>query len=431
MFERIAGYSDIKEELVRIRSWILNKDIQSNPTVKLPKGILFYGRPGNGKTLFLKEYSESFDAPIINIVGNKTNTSLEVHNAFLKSKKNDFSIIIIDEIDLLIAKRGEVARTLQSEMDGVDSSKNVLVLATTNSIRSLDDALLRSGRFDRTIEVGKPNAESRKELLNFYITKLGIKGNIDTDYLSRVIHGVSCSDITAILNDVLLRCGFNAKTENVEESFYRIMDGNFNPNNSFDPTKARKEIAYHEVAHALLLHKYKQNFNFYKAAFGKECASGLTRFFPVDENDEKSEIYFQRIEISLAGYVATKLIFKRLDGGCTNDLQEARDYAVKLVNKLGLIGPECVLPWFSNDRRMETDISKRRNEKAIEKLIKRSMKSVKKYLSSHMNQIVCLGKLMMEKGFINSVDLENVMNPTKPIESSAIATSAILVSSQI
>ena len=80
---------------------------------------------------------------------------------------------------------------------------------------------------------------------------------------------------------------------------------------------------------------------------------------------------------------------------------------------------------------METDISKRRNEKAIEKLIKRSMKSVKKYLSSHMNQIVCLGKLMMEKGFINSVDLENVMNPTKPIESSAIATSAILVSSQI
>ena len=209
------------------------------------------------------------------------------------------------------------------------------------------------------------------------------------------------------------------------------MDGNFNPNNSFDPTKARKEIAYHEVAHALLLHKYKQNFNFYKAAFGKECASGLTRFFPVDENDEKSEIYFQRIEISLAGYVATKLIFKRLDGGCTNDLQEARDYAVKLVNKLGLIGPECVLPWFSNDRRMETDISKRRNEKAIEKLIKRSMKSVKKYLSSHMNQIVCLGKLMMEKGFINSVDLENVMNPTKPIESSAIATSAILVSSQI
>lgn len=153
--------------------------------------------------------------------------------------------------------------------------------------------------------------------------------------------------------------------------------------------------------------------------------------FPVDENDEKSEIYFQRIEISLAGYVATKLIFKRLDGGCTNDLQEARDYAVKLVNKLGLIGPECVLPWFSNDRRMETDISKRRNEKAIEKLIKRSMKSVKKYLSSHMNQIVCLGKLMMEKGFINSVDLENVMNPTKLIESSAIATSAILVSSQI
>ena len=409
MFEKIAGYEEVKEELLRIREWILNRSNYENKNAKLPRGILFHGRPGNGKTLFLREYAESFNAPIIIIEGNESNICKEIHSAFQKSKKNDFTIILIDEIDLLISKRGDVERVLQAELDGIDSNCNVLVLATTNSIHSLEEALLRSGRFDRTIEIGRPNRKSRKELFDYYLKKMGIAGNVDSDYLSKITYGVSGADISAIVNDVYLRCGCTATTDDVEDSYYRIKDGVYNPHTSFDPKKANMEIAYHEVAHALLIYKNKNNFSFYRALFGKDCACGYTRSFPVDEDLESSESYFQRIEISLAGYVISKLKFHKLDGGCIDDLQKSREAAVRLVNKQGLIGPQYVLPWFDNRERMETEISKRRNEITIEHIIHKTEKTVRKYLKKHMKEIDKLVSIMMEKGYIDATDLQLVM----------------------
>lgn len=411
MFENVAGYEDVKKELLRIREWILNKDVLSNVNVKPPKGILFHGRPGNGKTLVLREYASSFNCPIFVIEGNENNVCKEIHNVFQKSKKNEFSIILIDEIDVLISKRGELERTLQSELDGVNSNNNVLVLATTNSIRSLDEALLRSGRFDRTIEISSPNQASRRELLSFYLNKLDIDTkSIDIKYLSKIIYGVNCSDIASIVNDAYLRCGKQATTNDIEDSFYRIKEGVYEPSSSFDKTKADLEIAYHEVAHSLLIYKNKNNFTFYKALFGKDCKCGYARSFPLDEDLETSEYWFQRIEISLAGYVMTKIKFHKLDSGAMNDLQKARESAVRLVNKHGLIGSQYVLPWFDNYSRMETEISRRRNEKAIETLIHKTERKVRKYLKSHMKEANDLVAIMMDKGFIDLNDLVTAMD---------------------
>ena len=159
MFEKIAGYEVVKEELIRIRDWFLNKDILNNENIRLPKGILFHGTPGNGKTLFIKEYANSFNVPIINIEGNNENTAKEIHDSFTKSKEYDLSIILIDEIDNLIGSNENNERALKAELDGVNSNKKVLVLATTNSIFKLSEPLLRSGRFDRVIAISRPDKE--------------------------------------------------------------------------------------------------------------------------------------------------------------------------------------------------------------------------------------------------------------------------------
>ena len=411
MFEKIAGYNDVKEELIRIRSWFI--DFYENPTndnIRLPKGILFYGSPGNGKTLFIEEYSNSFGFPVIFFKGNDDNISMEIHNAFNKSKEFDFSIILIDEIDQLIGGRESVERSLKEELDGITSNKNVLVLATTNSINGLDNSLLRSGRFDRQIRISSPDFDSRKELFSYYVNLLNIKGDFDFDYLSRITHGICCADVTAILNDVLLRCGNWVNTDDIEKSFNRIIQKNINCNFVFDPSKANIEIAYHEVAHALLINKYSSSHYFYKAFFRQDYQGGCTTSMPLDEDECGSEYCYQDIEISLAGYVITQLKLKRLDNGCIDDLQRARSNAVMLVNKLGASGPDIVLPYYCNLERMETEIRRRKNEREIEKIIRKSLRAVKKYLKENMDKIEILVKIMMEKGFIKKNDLDNVMN---------------------
>lgn len=408
LFKSIAGYEPVKEELLRIREWVSDKYNIENPDIKLPKGILFYGEPGNGKTLFMKEYSESFNVPVINIQGNQDNISDEIHQAFVTSKQYEFSIILIDEIDLLI-RRSDIERTLQAELDGIDSNGNVLVLASTNSLHDLADALIRAGRFDRVIEIKNPNRESRKELLLHYLKKLRIESTVDTDYLSRVFHGVSCADIAVIINDAYLRFGNKPTTESIEESFYRLGDIGCAYCGVFNPDKANLETAYHEVAHAMLIYKYKEYYRFYKAFFSKETSGGLTRFFPIDEDKETSESHFQRIDIELAGYVMTKLKFHRLDDGTISDLQDCRSYAVLLVNKLGYKGPQFVLPYYSNGQRMESSIRKRGNERAIERIIKKRLKVVKRYLKKHIAEADALAAIMMKKGYIDYSDLTIVM----------------------
>lgn len=411
MFENIAGYQDVKEELNRIRDWVLRREEITSKGAKLPRGIVFYGKPGNGKTLFLREFANSFDYPTITIESEGGDASKRIREAFLASKSNPFTIILIDEIDLLLSGK-EDERALRLELDGVDSNPNVLVLATTNRISSLGDALRRSGRFDRTIFIGSPDRESREHLLRFYANKLGLSEEVDFAYLSRVIPSVSCADIASIVNDVFLRCGEKASTHDFEVSHKRVFEGDFSLRSSFDPSRASPEIAYHEVAHALLMHKYSEYFIFYEAKYKEGYQSGQTTWFPTDERPKTSDYFLKDIEVSIAGHVMTKLKFHRLDAGCIDDLQNCRDNATRLVNKLGYLGPQYVLPWFNKDNRMETEASKRRNEKAIEKIIRLAEKRVRKYLSAHMPQIDVLARTMMKKGFIDSSDMERVMNPS-------------------
>ena len=413
MFENIAGYQNIKEELLRIRSWILNREKYQSENVQLPKGVILCGRSGNGKTLFLKEYAKTFDFPAISIESEERDASKKIREAFQESKKNPFTIILIDEIDLLLSDRN-AQRTMRSELDGVDSNPNVLVLATTNYIGAIDDALLRNGRFDRVLTIERPNRVMRKELFDFYIKKLGFTGNIDTEYLART-SVPQCSSIGAIVNDAFLRVGKDATTYDLDVSAQRIRGGDSSFLPSFDPSQANPKIAYHEVAHVLLAQKNKASLTFYRASFGRNCKSGYCEIFNSEDGGQDSNNDIANIEVSLAGYVMTKLKYHKLDEGCVSDLQSSRKSATHLVDKLGYLGPEYVLPYFDLGRRMETEKSKRKNEVAAKKIIQAATKRVKKYLKAHMSEADSLVSIMMKKGFIDAQDLAQITGEPNPL----------------
>ena len=133
-FKNVYGYQEVKEELNRIKSWFEDETILTNPKITLLKGILFYGSPGNGKTLFVREFLSNFNVPKYIIEGRNENTSLEIKRVFEKAKKEKFAIVVIDELELLVPEDSKEQRILQQELDGVVQKGSILVLATANRL---------------------------------------------------------------------------------------------------------------------------------------------------------------------------------------------------------------------------------------------------------------------------------------------------------
>lgn len=159
-FKNVYGYEEVKKELNLIKTWYEDETILNNPKIALPKGILFYGTPGNGKTLFVREFLNNFNVPKYIVEGRNENTSMEIKRMFEKAKKEKFAIVVIDELELLVEENSKEQRILQQELDGVVQKGTILVLATANNIRKVGDPLLRPGRFDKKIEISKPDRES-------------------------------------------------------------------------------------------------------------------------------------------------------------------------------------------------------------------------------------------------------------------------------
>ena len=177
--KNIYGYSQIKEELFLIQNWYFNSNNLGDKKILLPKGLLFFGDPGEGKTLIVREYSKSFNYPLFVIEGNNDNVENEVISTYDLARKENNAIVIIDELDRLIDKDNKLIRVLQSQLDGFKSNDNVLTLATANDYCNLPNALLREGRFDRKFRVSPNNKNDFKEIIKCFSCNIGFNFNDD------------------------------------------------------------------------------------------------------------------------------------------------------------------------------------------------------------------------------------------------------------
>lgn len=407
VFSKVLGYEDEKKELLLIRSWILDEKIMNNEKLTVPKGILFYGEPGCGKTLILREYSKSFNCPIYVIDGDKENLCNEIHEVFEKARKEKLAIVLIDEIDLLIGKLPNVERTLQSELDGINQNGHVLVMATTNHRRKLDDALVRTGRFDREILISYPDRKTRGLIIKSFISELKIDDtNIDYEHIGRITRCCNGADLKAIVNDVYLRCKDKVTTDDIEKSYERVARNDYRSDDC-DSLATEYQIAVHEAGHALMCLKYKDDYSFYRACLTKD--GGYVEKYDVDDSIQNYRKRIEDIAICVGGYIAEKIVFKQVDVGSYTDLEKAFESCERLVNHSCITNPLMFLPHYTDNKNyLASEERRTTNEKSIRSFFNKFYKKTYKYLKKNKKQLIKFADSLFDKKKISYKELSTI-----------------------
>ena len=403
--EKVIGHANQKKELLDVIDWFKRSKELKAKGVSIPKGVILFGEPGNGKSLLIKEIIRCIDAPVFILKGDETNIVAGITETFAKARETGHAVVVIDELDLLINKERRVIRALQENLDGVESSDDILVLAATNYIREIPDPLLRNGRLEKLIKVPFPTGEEALELLKIHFKefKVDLPSDFDDDEVSLSLTGISCAGVKAVVNDLVLRNGFeNITSDMLFQSIYNITDRVKDA-----PEEDNIEVAVHEASHAVMAHAFPEFFLINRISISG--ASGAFHAKEVEKGFWPYEKVIADIKVSMAGLLAQKIIYGRGSRGCDDDLQRARIDAYNMINMCGYSSCWETLPVIRQGARTETAVKRRRMEKKIERLLKKCEKEAAQYIKSHLQQIKDLGQLLFEKKHLKSSEILSVI----------------------
>lgn len=396
-FQNIIGYEYQKKEILKILSWFKNSNELKAKGITIPKGLLLYGEPGNGKSLFMREIAKACDCPTFILNGKDINVPAEIHRLFKEARDKKHSVVIIDELDLLISKESRVVRILQECMDGVESNENdILIICATNDIYEIPEALKRHGRLDTWIYISYPTKDDGLLILKKFFNDFNVNlpDNLDEECLSSILSSTSPACTKSIVNDVVLRNGFeNITTEMIFDSINRItrQDVVFEKDTHY-------EVAVHEAGHVVMASMFKKFFNISRVSIYNE--SGVSMMEDEIEGFWPYEKSLARIKISMGGLIAEKIICGEGSLGCSEDLQYARKLAYNLINISGYSSCWETLPAAGGRVRPETPKKKRHNERKIEKILKKCEKETINIIKENKEKIVKLANLIYEKKFL-------------------------------
>ena len=256
---RVIGHENQKKELLLVVDWFKRSKELKEKGVSIPKGVILFGAPGNGKSLLIKEIIRYADAPVFIFQGEQENVVEGIVETFKKAREAGHAIIVFDELDLLIDKERRVIRALQENLDGVESSDDILVLAATNDIDDIPGALLRHGRLEKLIKVPYPTGEEALELLKKHFEEFNLKfpDDFDEEEMALSLNGISCAGVKSVVNDLVLRNGFeNITTDMIFTSIYNITD---RVKDRLE--KDNLDVAIHEAGHAVVAKSFPQYFS--------------------------------------------------------------------------------------------------------------------------------------------------------------------------
>lgn len=368
-FKNISGYEEVKEELIRILKWYKEKDKIIDKHVDLPKGIIFYGDSGCGKTTLMQEYAEMFNYPIFYLKGRNENLIKEINDVFSVAREEDNAVILIDDLDLLFYDNNNIIRLLIQELDEIsnnNSKGNIIVLATAKEINE-DSFLFRNGRFDRSFELSMPETIDIKKIIDFYLKKINIVlDENELEYLTNILMGCSGVDIKCIIEDAYLSANGKPTLDDIENSWYLIYyKKRFNNQNLDFNEYDYQMVAVHEAGHILLTYKNKSLINFYRATIQNSSdALGGCKIYPISNKKYCLETILADIEIDIAGYLAQSIICNSIDAGASSDLSDAKYSASLLINELGYKG----IKYITN---VDKESNILPNEKLINKLLRK------------------------------------------------------------
>ena len=363
-FKDVAGLKEERGELEEVVDFLRAPQKYTRVGARIPKGVLLVGPPGTGKTLLARAVSGEAGVPFFHISGSDFVEMFvgvgasRVRDLFGEAKKNSPCIIFIDEIDAVARRRGsglggghdEREQTLNQilvEMDGFGVNEGIIVMAATNRVDILDPAILRPGRFDRKIFVGKPDVQGREEILKVHSRNKPLAEDVNLGTVARTTAGFSGADLENLMNEAAI----NAAAENrayikqadIEKAFIKVGIGEEKKSRVISE-KERKITAYHESGHAILFHLLPEVGPVHMVSIiPTGMAGGYT--MPLPEKDEmfnSKDKMLQNIMVSFGGRIAEDLIFHDITTGASQDIKQASDIARAMVTKYGmsdLLGP--------------------------------------------------------------------------------------------
>lgn len=358
-FQDVAGQDEAKDGLSEIVDFLHNPKKYADIGATMPKGVLLVGPPGTGKTLLAKAVAGEAKVPFFSISGSEFVEMFvglgakKVRDLFKQAEENAPCIIFIDEIDTIGKKRGDgglggndereqTLNQLLAEMDGFDGKEGIVMLAATNRPESLDKALLRPGRFDRTIPVELPDLRGREAILKVHAKKVKTGEEIEFNEVARATAGASGADLANIVNESALRAvRQNRKVvlqEDLTESVEVVIAGHERKNAVISP-KEKRIIAYHEVGHALVAAMQDNSDPVHKITIIPRTsgALGYTMQLPEDESVLMSkEELFNKIVTLTGGRQAEALVFGSITSGASNDIEQATRLARAMVTRFGM-----------------------------------------------------------------------------------------------
>lgn len=444
-FNDVAGIDEAVEEVKELVDFLQNPEKYQKLGGRIPRGVLLVGPPGTGKTLLAKAIAGEAGVPFFSLSGSDFVEmfvgvgAARVRDMFQQAEAKAPCIIFIDELDALgktrsgsaVGGHDEREQTLNAllvEMDGFASNSGVIVMGATNRPETLDQALMRPGRFDRHVLVDRPDVRGREEILKVHVKNVKLNPSVDLKKIAAISPGFAGADLANLVNEAALLAARNEKTsvemEDFNEGVERVTAG-LEKKQRVMNVDEKQRVAYHESGHALVAYSLPNTDPVHKVSIIPRGLAALGYTMQRPDHDRylmtKSELE-SNLQVLLAGTIAEEIIYKDISTGASNDLERATDIARGMVcqygmSELGRINykQDRSSPFLSGSSeglstRQHSEKTAREIDEAVKRIIDEAIEKVRDILEKRHDALVALTERLIEIESVDSEELKQIID---------------------
>ena len=448
-FTNVAGLEEEKEELEEVVDFLKNPQKYTSVGARIPKGMLLVGPPGTGKTLLAKAVAGEAGVPFFSISGSDFVEMFvgvgasRVRDLFEEAKKNAPCIIFIDEIDAVARRRGtgmggghdEREQTLNQllvEMDGFGVNEGIIVMAATNRVDILDPAILRPGRFDRKVAVGRPDVKGREEILKVHSKEKPLSEDVDLHRVAQTTAGFTGADLENLMNEAAIISARDnrrfIRQADIDKAFVKVGIGAEKKSRVISE-KDKKITAYHEAGHAILFHVLPDVGPVHTVSIIPTGVGAAGYTMPLPEKDEMFNTkgkMLQNIMVDLGGRIAEENIFKDVTTGASQDIKQASKLARAMVTQYGMSDRVGMIQYGSDEDEVfiGRDLAHTKSygneiadviDEEVKRIVDECYSKAKKIILEHEDVLHSCAALLIEKEKIGQEEFEGLFKNHEPV----------------
>ena len=448
-FTNVAGLEEEKEELEEVVDFLKNPQKYTSVGARIPKGMLLVGPPGTGKTLLAKAVAGEAGVPFFSISGSDFVEMFvgvgasRVRDLFEEAKKNAPCIVFIDEIDAVARRRGtgmggghdEREQTLNQllvEMDGFGVNEGIIVMAATNRVDILDPAILRPGRFDRKVAVGRPDVKGREEILKVHSKEKPLSEDVDLRRVAQTTAGFTGADLETLMNEAAIISARDnrrfIRQADIDKAFVKVGIGAEKKSRVISE-KDKKITAYHEAGHAILFHVLPDVGPVHTVSIIPTGVGAAGYTMPLPEKDEMFNTkgkMLQNIMVDLGGRIAEEIIFKDVTTGASQDIKQASKLARAMVTQYGMSDRVGMIQYGSDEDEVfiGRDLAHTKSygneiadviDEEVKRIVDECYTKAKNIILEHEDVLHSCAALLIEKEKIGQEEFEALFKNHEPV----------------